>query len=108
MSSLPRSSRRPGRVLGVCLAVILIIVIAWLVRVPLLQGAARAWIVTDEPLTPADAVIVLGGGVETRPFAAAEYYRTGLAPRVLVSDVRLSRSEKLGMPERWAGPPQTR
>jgi uncharacterized SAM-binding protein YcdF (DUF218 family) len=36
----------------------------------------------------ADGVAVLGGGMETRPFAAAEYYRRGLVPKVLVSNLR--------------------
>jgi DUF218 domain len=40
---------------------------------------------------------VLGGGLDVRPFAAADYYRMGLSRKIPVSDVRLSRSEKLGL-----------
>jgi uncharacterized SAM-binding protein YcdF (DUF218 family) len=34
----------------------------------------------------ADAVAVFGGGIQDRPFAAAEYYRQGLVKHVLVSN----------------------
>jgi hypothetical protein len=45
---------------------------------------------------PHDAIIVLGGGIDTRPFAAAEDYRNGLARRIL-TNVRPSRVETLGV-----------
>jgi hypothetical protein len=61
------------------LAVLLLAVSAgWLARVQILQGAARAWIVSDS-VVPADAIAVLGGGLETRPFAAADLYKKGMA-----------------------------
>src|SRR4051812_27655155 len=59
---------------------------AWLEREALLQGAADLWIVSD-PVTHGDAVVVLGGGLDLRPFAAADLYRKGLANKVLVSQV---------------------
>jgi uncharacterized SAM-binding protein YcdF (DUF218 family) len=62
----------------------------------LLQGAAEAWIVSD-PVEPADEVAVLGGGLDTRPFAAASYYHQGLVPKILVSSARTSPSERLGV-----------
>jgi uncharacterized SAM-binding protein YcdF (DUF218 family) len=65
-------------------------------RVEVLQGAAQAWIVCD-PIEPADAVAVLGGGIDTRPFAAAKYYHQGLVPKILVSSARTSPSERLGV-----------
>lgn len=58
--------------------------IGWLEREPLLQEAANLWIVSD-PLTHADAIVVLGGNSQTRPLVAAELYHRGLANRVLVS-----------------------
>jgi len=57
---------------------------AWYGREPLLRGAAELWIISD-PITPADAVVVLGGGLEIRPFVAADLYRRGLVNKVLVS-----------------------
>jgi hypothetical protein len=43
----------------------------WLLREPVLCGAANLWIVSD-PISRADAIAVLGGGLETRPFIAAQ------------------------------------
>src|SRR5262249_30375442 len=48
--------------------------VGWLGRESLLQGAADLWIVSD-PLTHADAIVVLGGNSQTRPLAAADLYR---------------------------------
>jgi uncharacterized SAM-binding protein YcdF (DUF218 family) len=58
--------------------------IGWLGRESFLQKAADLWIVSD-PLTRADAIVVLGGNSETRPPAAADLYRRGLANKVLIS-----------------------
>jgi uncharacterized SAM-binding protein YcdF (DUF218 family) len=67
----------------------------WLVREPLLRGAADLWIESDE-VTHADAVVVLGGQIEIRPFAAAELYYRGLASRVLVSNNAEGRAAAIG------------
>ena len=84
--------------------------IAWLERTALLQTAADLWVVSD-PITPADAVVVLGGGADVRPFVAADLYAKGLVHKVLVSQVEdtrviLSHDElnlrilrKLGVPD---------
>jgi uncharacterized SAM-binding protein YcdF (DUF218 family) len=58
--------------------------VGWVGRESLLQEAADLWIVSD-PLTQADAIVVLAGNSQTRPPAAAEFYRKGLANKVLVS-----------------------
>lgn len=65
---------------------------AWIERALLLRGAADLWIVSDQP-GPADAAVVLGGGIEDRPFAAAEYYRQGLVTRILVSNAQVGPAE---------------
>lgn len=67
----------------------------WLGRDALLRSAAELWVVSD-PVGPADAVVIFGGGLETRPFAAAEYYQKGLANKILLSNVQLDRTETLG------------
>ena len=69
---------------------------AWFARAPILQGAAQLWIVTDKPHC-ADAIVVLGGGLETRPFAAAKLYQQGYAPKVLVANVKPGPAERLGV-----------
>jgi uncharacterized SAM-binding protein YcdF (DUF218 family) len=58
---------------------------AWVGRDWLLLSATDLWIVSD-PIGPADAVAVFGGGIADRPFAAAQYYRQGLVKKVLVSN----------------------
>jgi uncharacterized SAM-binding protein YcdF (DUF218 family) len=67
----------------------------WLEREPLLRGAANLWIVSD-PVTKSDVVAVLGGGLDTRPFVAAELYKKGLVSKVLVSRVSEGRSTTIG------------
>jgi hypothetical protein len=77
----------------------------WLGRDALFRGLTDLWIVSD-PVTRGDAVVVLGGGLEYRPFAAADLYRKGLASKVLVSRAPGGHGElnrkallKLGVPD---------
>jgi uncharacterized SAM-binding protein YcdF (DUF218 family) len=60
------------------------VICGWLGRETLLRGAASLWIVSD-PVTRADAIVVLGGNFQNRPLIAADLYRRGLADKVLVS-----------------------
>jgi uncharacterized SAM-binding protein YcdF (DUF218 family) len=69
---------------------------AWFERIALLQGAADLWVVSD-PITPADAVVVLGGGADVRPFVAADLYAKGLVHKILVSQVEDDRPAKIGV-----------
>jgi uncharacterized SAM-binding protein YcdF (DUF218 family) len=69
---------------------------AWAGRDWLLRSAADLWIVSD-PIGPADAVAVFGGGIEDRPFAAAQYYRQGLVTKILVSNDRQRPAKQLGV-----------
>jgi DUF218 domain len=59
---------------------------AWLGREALFRRLTDLWIVSD-PITRGDAVVVLGGGLEYRPFVAADLYKKGLVSKVLVSRV---------------------
>jgi uncharacterized SAM-binding protein YcdF (DUF218 family) len=70
----------------------------WLERASVLRGLADLWIVSD-PVTQSDVVAVLGGGLEVRPFAAAEFYKRGLVSRVVISQVGEEPSTKIvGVP----------
>jgi uncharacterized SAM-binding protein YcdF (DUF218 family) len=69
---------------------------AWIEREALLRGAADLWIVSD-PITAADAVIVLGGGIDLRPFVAADLYAKGLVKKVLLSEVDEASSVGIGV-----------
>jgi uncharacterized SAM-binding protein YcdF (DUF218 family) len=73
--------------------------VGWLGRELLLQKAANLWIVSD-PLTHADAIVVIGGNSQTRPPVAAGLYHRGLANKVLVShpsDYQLNRAALLNL-----------
>jgi uncharacterized SAM-binding protein YcdF (DUF218 family) len=96
-ASQPRPRRAMRRVLLALVACVAMAALwVWLEPAPLLRGAADLWIVSDEP-APADAVAVLGGGLEYRPFAAADYYRRGLVPKILISNIGATPAEKLGV-----------
>lgn len=86
---------RGRRALVVFLAVVLCCAAVWVNRMELLRGAADLWVVSDN-VGPADAVVIFGGGLNTRPFAAAKYYREGFTNKILVSNVGLDRAEVVG------------
>jgi uncharacterized SAM-binding protein YcdF (DUF218 family) len=65
-------------------------------RARILTVVAEGWIVND-PLVHADAIVVLGGGFENRPAAAAKLFHEGLAPRIIYMDVQIAPSAKLGI-----------
>ena len=73
-----------------------LLLICFVFRAPLLTGVAQAWVV-NEPTPHADAIVVLGGGLENRPFAAARLFHDGVAPRILFMDVKLSPAEEIGV-----------
>ena len=75
-----------------------ILLVTWVVREPLLRGLAHAWIVDDEAGS-ADAVLVLCGGPNTRPFHAAGLYTNQVAPLVLVSTVKVNPAATLRVAE---------
>ena len=41
-----------------------------------------AWLVVEDPLEHADAIVVLGGTMYERPLAAIDLFRAGYAPRI--------------------------
>jgi uncharacterized SAM-binding protein YcdF (DUF218 family) len=90
----PRRRRRSRLVVGLAV-VALAFAIAWLVHAPMLRQVGGWWSVSDE-LAHADAIVVLGGSLEVRPFAAAALYKRGFADKVLVSNVQIGRAERLG------------
>src|SRR5262249_26439494 len=80
-----QSARRYGWWLAPVL-IVLAIAIAWMARAAILRGVAELWVVSD-PLDRADAIVVLAGRIDVRPFAAADLYGRGFAPRVLISNL---------------------
>src|SRR5437870_7342265 len=68
------------------------VVLAALVAVALL-GAGRVLVVADPLLPRADAIVILAGSVPDRTLEAADLYRAGFAPRVVVTRERLPRGQ---------------
>jgi uncharacterized SAM-binding protein YcdF (DUF218 family) len=77
-------------------AIGMLVLASYIFRSPLLTGLARAWVVND-PVSKADAIVILGGGPENRPFAAARLFHDGVAPKVLFMNVKLGSAEELGV-----------
>lgn len=69
---------------------------AWWQRAPLLQGLAGWWIVSDAPVQ-ADAIVILGGGLDSRPFDAARLFHEGHARRILVMQPEPTKVNELGL-----------
>jgi len=66
---------------------------------------ADAFLVVNAPLEPADAIVILLGGLPYRAMTAGEIYRAGYAPRVIVSrpateDPRLGLFRRFGVDRR--------
>ncbi len=89
--SFPKTRRRRWRA---ALGVAIILSALYFARVPILAGLARLWIV-DEPVAPAQAIVVLGGNPSGRGAAAAALYKQGAAPLVLISSPELTAVQKL-------------
>ena len=89
------------RLIAALLILCVLAVFGYLFREPLLRSAANAWVVNDQ-LASADAIVVLGGGMDTRPFGAARLFHLGLAPKILLTTTGPLPSERLGVT-----PPET-
>ena len=91
-----KKTRFPGCLLWAVGAILLALLLLYLFRVPILTGMADALIVNDPP-TPADAIFLLNGDFNTRPFRAAELYKQGLAPQILIARSEDSPAVKLNL-----------
>lgn len=95
--SILRSFKKSAKRLGIFFLILCAGLLSlYVFRAPLARSAARIWIVNDQ-LQRSDAIVVLGGGVENRPFEAARLYDRGLAPKILVMNPVLSPSQELGL-----------
>jgi uncharacterized SAM-binding protein YcdF (DUF218 family) len=77
----PRARRR----LAVAALLAALVVLAAAAHRPALRLVGRALVVEDT-LAPADAVVIMAGGIPTREATAASLYRKGWAPRVVLSN----------------------
>ncbi|WP_075089202.1 YdcF family protein [Verrucomicrobium spinosum] len=87
-------ARLAFRLVKLILVVAVLLGVAWIFRESLLRTAARTWVV-DDPVLKADAIVVLGGGRDWRPFTAADMYLAGQSTVVLVTQPEKSPSQNL-------------
>jgi uncharacterized SAM-binding protein YcdF (DUF218 family) len=66
----------------------------WFERAILFRGAADLWVVSDL-ISPADAAVVLGGGLHLR-FVAADLYAKGPVHKILISQAEDGRTVRIG------------
>jgi uncharacterized SAM-binding protein YcdF (DUF218 family) len=92
-NSLLLSVSKPRRALrwlsGLSAVGCILLLVCYLERSFILADVALMWVV-NEPTNCADAIVILGGGLENRPLAAARLFHDGIAPRILYMDVRSS------------------
>lgn len=83
-----RPAQRGGAILKAILLIFIVVIglVLYLARGPILRGVASAWIV-DEPLAKAQAIVVLGGDSRAgdRVRHAVSLYKKGWAPRIVLS-----------------------
>jgi uncharacterized SAM-binding protein YcdF (DUF218 family) len=77
-------NKRYVRIGSVCLFAVALLSLLATNSSELLSLAGHAWSVSD-PMHRADAAVILGGGFETRPAAAAQLYKNGDVREILVS-----------------------
>lgn len=97
----PAARRRRWKRLGIAaLALVLGGLALFLLRAPILTALGR-FLVVENALVAADAIVLLNGGLDTRPAAAAALHGRGLAPIVVVAREEEGPATRLGlMPNR--------
>ena len=66
---------------GLTLGALVVVAVVWQ---PLLRAAGR-FLVVEDPVQPADAIVVLSGSVPDRVMEAVDLYQAGVAPRVVLT-----------------------
>ncbi len=68
----------------------LLLVVAGVAAVLVLVASAGRWLVVRDPLPAhADAIVIMAGGIGDRALEAADLYRAGVAPKVIVTRERV-------------------
>jgi uncharacterized SAM-binding protein YcdF (DUF218 family) len=93
------SDKKPSFLRKAVIALVIVLALgsaAYAFRRPLLTSYANWWVI-NEPVQKGDAILVLGGGLQYRTFAAANLYHAGVAPRILISSAEPSPTDELGL-----------
>ncbi len=113
-TDLPNKSRLLRNILITGAILLLLVVLAYTFRTSILTGVADLLVVNDR-IQPADAIFLLNGDYNTRPFYASDLYKQGLAPAIIIArsenlpaaelglvpndtDIAVGVMEKLGVP----------
>ncbi len=78
------------------LAVVVVCSAGYELRYSLLERVAR-YLVVEDKLAPSDAVYLLNGDFNRRPFRASELFRNNLVPRIIIARAEDSPSVSLGV-----------
>ncbi|MEM9017275.1 MAG: ElyC/SanA/YdcF family protein [Verrucomicrobiota bacterium] len=62
-----------------------------------MRAASNAWIVHSEATVPAEVALIPGGGLETRPFAAAEMFHENRARELVLFTTEVLPTQALGL-----------
>jgi uncharacterized SAM-binding protein YcdF (DUF218 family) len=89
------SALRVRRWLLVPVVFVGLLLVVYLLRTTILIGLAR-WLVVSDPLVRSDIIYVMGGDASSRPLHAAELYKRGLAPTIVIPRDESTPAEKLG------------
>lgn len=73
-----------------------IVAILWLARAPILTAIAR-FLTVEDPVEPADVILMFPGEANVRPTRTAELYDAGLAPTIVVPRARNPNGDTLGV-----------
>jgi uncharacterized SAM-binding protein YcdF (DUF218 family) len=92
-----KEKRRFNKTGMILLALLLVCLLVFALRVPILTRLADFLVATDTPLQKADLIFVLNGDYNTRPFYASDLYKQGLAPQVVIAQTESSPAERLGL-----------
>ena len=76
-------------------------ILLFLLRVPLLTAMGSFLVVADS-LQKSDLIYVMGGGLDARPIRAAELYRQGYAPRIVIPYEESTAAVEYGIRENGA------
>jgi uncharacterized SAM-binding protein YcdF (DUF218 family) len=98
MAETPVNSKRGIKIAGIILLTLLLVcLLVYSLRTPILTGLANYLVNTDTPLEKADMIFVLNGDYNTRPFTASDLYQQGFAPLVAIAQAESSPAQLLGL-----------
>jgi len=78
-------------------AVLVLCILLFLLHRPILAGIGGLLVVEDSLPASADLLFLLNGGVDSRPFRAAELFRAGRAPRIVIAQSERLPTQTMGL-----------